>query len=189
MSVMPVQNEGIFSEYLRKKRHSISFKYCVGVVLDFGSGEGSFSEYFKNDLYVGYEPDNDSLNEAKKKYKNKKFISSIDNYESLNINTITMLAVIEHLDDPIKTINLLKNKFFKNQSGIFVITTPNKYFDRFHHFGAKLGLFSQHAADEHNIMFNKKDLLNFADQTNLKVTKFKRFLFGVNQLIVLSVNK
>lgn len=97
--------------------------------------------------------------------------------------------MIEHLDDPIKTINLLKNKFFKNQSGIFVITTPNKYFDRFHHFGAKLGLFSQHAADEHNIMFNKKDLLNFADQTNLKVTKFKRFLFGVNQLIVLSVNK
>lgn len=184
---MPLQNEGYFSEYLRKKRQKISSKYCTGSILDFGSGDGSFSEYFEYNMYVGYEPDHYSVTEAKKTYSNKKFISSIEEIEDLEIDTVAMIAVIEHLNDPEETIELLKKKFFDNQNGVFVITTPNKYFDKLHHFGANLGLFSQHAADEHNIMFNKKDLLVFAKNTNLEVIKFKRFLFGVNQLIVLKI--
>ena len=184
---MPIQNEGIFSGYLRKKRQTISSKYCKGSVLDFGSGDGSFSEYFEDDKYIGYEPDHDSISEAKKTYKHKIFISSIEEIKELEIDTIAMIAVIEHLDDPEGTVELLKNKFFSNRKGALVITTPNKYFDQFHHFGAKLGFFSQHAADEHNIMFNKKDLFLFAKKTNLEVIKFKRFLFGVNQLLVLKI--
>ena len=184
---MALQNEGIFSGYLRKKRQTISLKYCKGLVLDFGSGDGSFSEYFEYDNYLGYEPDLDSISEAKKIYSNKKFVSSIEELQDLKMDTIAMIAVIEHLDDPEETVELLKNKFFDNQNGVFVITTPNKYFDKLHHFGANLGLFSQHAADEHNIMFNKKDLFVFAKKTNLEIIKFKRFLFGVNQLIVLKI--
>ena len=184
---MPLQNEGIFSGYLRKKRQTISSKYCKGLILDFGSGDGSFSEYFEYDKYIGYEPDHDSISDAKKTYRNKKFISSIEESQDLKIDTVAMIAVIEHLDDPEGTVELLKNKFFSNKKGFFVITTPNKYFDKLHHFGANLGLFSQHAADEHNIMFNKKDLFIFAKKTNLEVIKFKRFLFGVNQLIVLKI--
>ena len=137
---MPLQNEGIFSGYLRKKRQTISSKYCKGLILDFGSGDGSFSEYFEYDKYIGYEPDYDSISDAKKTYSNKKFISSIEESQDLKIDTVAMIAVIEHLDDPEGTVELLKNKFFSNQKGFFVITTPNKYFDKLHHFGANLGL-------------------------------------------------
>ena len=92
---MPLQNEGIFSGYLRKKRQTISSKYCKGSVLDFGSGDGSFSEYFEYDKYIGYEPDHDSISDAKKTYSNKKFISSIEELKAGNfLRAVTKAFVI-----------------------------------------------------------------------------------------------
>ena len=164
-----------FFQIFKKKRQTISSKYCKGLILDFGSGDGSFSEYFEYDKYIGYEPDYDSISDAKKTYSNKKFISSIEESQDLKIDTVAMIAVIEHLDNPEGTVKLLKTKFFDNRNGVFVITTPNKYFDKLHHFGANLGLFSQHAADEHNIMFNKKDLFIFAKKQILKLLSLRDF--------------
>lgn len=68
-----------------------------------------------------------------------------------------MSAVIEHAPNPLKLLKSLK-KNLNNKQSIIILTTPNKYFDIFHRIGSFFKIFSQEAADEHNVMFSKRDI-------------------------------
>lgn len=179
-------NEGLLSNFLKKRRFSVAIKYCKEFTLDYGCGDGSFSNYFLVQNYNGYDSDFESLEFAKQSYPKYTFIEKID--LNKKYDTIVLLAVIEHLNNPVEFLKEISNSLLQNKNSRIVLTTPNKYFDSIHHIGARLGLFSTHAAEEHNIMFNKRDLFDLARKTNLKVVTFKRFLFFVNQLIVLTKN-
>ena len=173
--------EGILSPFLAKKRMSKVLPFLNGSVLDYGCGVGNLAEVVDKD-YVGFDIDNASLTIARKRYPNKKFISEL--HSEQKYDTIIMLAVIEHLDNPLDELKILI-KNHTNRDFRIVITTPNKYFDKIHHFGARLKLFSSHASDEHNIMFAKNDLFQLAKDLELKILHYEKFLFFANQILVI----
>ena len=173
--------EGILSPFLAKKRMSKVLPFLKGSVLDYGCGVGDLAEIVDKD-YVGFDIDNESLSIAKQRYPKKTFISELPSEQKYD--TIIMLAVIEHLDSPLDELKILI-KNHTNKDFRIVITTPNKYFDKIHHFGARLKLFSSHASDEHNIMFGKNDLFQLARDLGLKVSYYNKFLFFANQVVVI----
>ncbi|MEE3165644.1 MAG: class I SAM-dependent methyltransferase [Pseudomonadota bacterium] len=173
--------EGILSPFLAKKRMIKVLPFLNGSVLDYGCGVGDLSEVVDKD-YVGFDIDNQSLSIANQRYPNKIFINELTSEHKYD--TIIMLAVIEHLDNPLDELKILI-KNHTNKDFRIVITTPNKYFDKVHHFGARLKLFSTHASDEHNIMFGKNDLFQLAKDLGLKVFYYKKFLFFANQIVVI----
>jgi len=182
-------SEGLLSKYLQKKR-LIEVINCIHTLkkkkidlLDFGCGDCFLFKHLDNTKYnyTGYDINNVLLKEIINKDKNINLTNKIDNQK---YDVIVLSAVIEHVSDPTETISKLKLNLRDNNS-IIIITTPNKYFDFIHKFGANLGFFSKEANHEHNIMFSKYDLLNFANKINFEVIFFKYFLFYANQILVI----
>jgi hypothetical protein len=66
-----------------------------------------------------------------------------------------------------------------------IATTPALYGRRVHDIGAKLGIFSKEAAEEHESFLGKSELFCIAEKQGLSVLAYKRFLFGFNQLIAI----
>ena len=103
--------EGILSPFLAKKRMSKVLPFLKGSVLDYGCGVGNLAEIVDKD-YVGFDIDNESLSIAKQRYPKKIFISELPSEQKYD--TIIMLAVIEHLDNPLNELKIL----IKNQSDL-----------------------------------------------------------------------
>ena len=97
-------------------------------------------------------------------------------------DTIISLAVIEHVPKPADL--LLEFKGMLKAHGRIILTTPNPSFDWLHAFGASLGFFSCEAHEEHQSLLNKQALYELQTDTGLKLVRYRRFLFGANQLAV-----
>ena len=132
-------------------------------------------------LYVGYdiEPENYSL--ILKENPDFCFVSVLPINE--RFDTIIMLAVIGHLKDPIQLLIILCSML--NKDGKIIITTPNPIFDPIYKIGAKIGLFSLDAAEEHQELIDAHKMKVFAERSNLYIDHKSHFLFGANQLFVL----
>lgn len=98
-----------------------------GTLLDFGCGNGQFLRTF-NKAYPNWKL---SGHEFGNKYKETvKKINNVENFYTCNIkeiqkkfDLIIMLHVLEHIDDPIKFLSLLKEKL--SDDGIMIIEVPN----------------------------------------------------------------
>ncbi len=94
-------------------------------VLDIGCGTGNFlASLPDNVLKIGVDIDIPSINFAQEQHKNIKFIcSSFENLQYTdNINTITMYHVLEHLANPLETLQRLHK--LSNNSTRLVIEVP-----------------------------------------------------------------
>lgn len=118
----------IIQKYTMKYKLSIIKKYSNEKnIIDFGCGSGSFLKYMQNNNYdiQGYEPNKIARQQTENKIK-KQLSTSIDKLNKTNI--ITLWHVLEHLKNPLKILNKLKKKLYKN--GIILIAIPNyKSFD------------------------------------------------------------
>ena len=66
-----------------------------------------------------------------------------------------------------------------------VLTTPHPSVDMVHTLGARLGIFSRHASEEHQDLLDHAGLVQAAGRGGLSVELYRRFLLGANQLAVL----
>lgn len=184
-------NEGLLSPFLRKKRIAEVLNILTMPekdtlsVLDYGCGSGAMSSFFNKNQYTGIDIDRESLEIAKNLHRKYLFLYPNELDPENKFDIIIAMAVIEHFSSPLECLNNLKSKL-KYPSGLIIITTPKPWGEYIHGIGARLGLFSRHGHDEHKSMLNKDALLNIAEKSGLKVKKYKTFLFGINQLIVLS---
>lgn len=119
--IMPLRGESL------KKSVSFIKGDWGNVILDYGCGNGDFLKVMKGfgwDVY-GYDPDEKAVKVAKKNgianthHGDFKKLPFKNNY----FDVITLNHVLEHLDDPIKTLNLLSAKLKK--AGHLVIRVPN----------------------------------------------------------------
>ena len=67
------------------------------------------------------------------------------------------------------------------------MTTPHPMGDTIHDIGAKMRLFSKKAHEEHKLLLDYKLLSDLLIENPLKISKYKRFLFLMNQLFVLEL--
>jgi 2-polyprenyl-3-methyl-5-hydroxy-6-metoxy-1,4-benzoquinol methylase len=98
-------------------------------------------------------------------------------------DTVTALAVIEHLPNPSGFLSHMNSLL--NRGGRIVVTTPNPALDWAHGIGAKCGLFARESHHEHQSLMTRRQLEHAAKDAGLKMIRFERFLFGANQLAVL----
>ena len=64
-----------------------------------------------------------------------------------------------------------------------IVTTPHPSGRSVHEFGAKIGLFSSHAAEEHHALLNREALAKIAPP-GWTMRNYRRFLGGFNQIAV-----
>ncbi|MEK6951546.1 MAG: methyltransferase domain-containing protein [Nanoarchaeota archaeon] len=94
-------------------------------------------------------------------------------YQGDYFDYVTMLAVIEHLDNDNKVIKECYRVLRKN--GFLIITTPFEKAEKF------MKLYTIKSL-EHKRYFTKKD---FEDLDGFELVHYSKFEFGLNQLIVL----
>ncbi|PWB38882.1 MAG: methyltransferase type 11 [Parcubacteria group bacterium] len=181
---MADQVEGLLSGYLRKSRAELARPFLKGTILDFGCGVGYLAGFVPNSKYIGVDRDRESLHVAKKNYPQHVFIEQLP--PSGSYDTIIALAVIEHLPDPKALLSVLSALLA--EGGKIIITTPHPVSDNVHWFGAKLGIFSRAAHEEHEHLFDKKSFNLILPASGLEILEYRRFLFGMNQLFVIGKN-
>lgn len=178
-------SEGFFSPYLRRKRIEAASPWLQGMVFDFGCGSGALAAAIAPDRYVGFDQDVGSLEIARKSFGGHRFVSDIASFEE-KFDTVVALAVIEHVADKVAFLKSLSDFLIPVSSSRIVLTTPHRHFRCVHDLGASIGLFSRHAAEEHEAFVDNHDIVRFASECDLRVEYYGRFLFGANQVFVLS---
>jgi 2-polyprenyl-3-methyl-5-hydroxy-6-metoxy-1,4-benzoquinol methylase len=181
---MPDQgSEGKLSLFLRQQRFLAAMPFLKGRILDIGCGTGTLAKWFEPKNYVGVDIDSESVNKAHLAFPKHRFDEEMPNEEE-KFDTVVALAVIEHVPAP--TSFLLKlAQYLKCQHYSYIVcTTPHPSFEWIHEVGAEMGLFSKHACEEHEALLNKKFLAEVAASAGLRMTVYRRFLLGANQLAV-----
>ena len=162
----------LYKKYLNKKKYKN--------ILDFGSGNGAMLMPFDNTNKNLYATDlKNNLNYKILKAKNfKKFFSSKDLIKSKKkYDLITMIHVLEHLEDPRKILLSLSKKLEKN--GIIFIQIPNfllNYYDL--------------CVYDHTIHFDHFSLQKLAELSNLKIIKLDdSYIHGEYSIILKKTKK
>jgi 2-polyprenyl-3-methyl-5-hydroxy-6-metoxy-1,4-benzoquinol methylase len=179
-------SSGYLSPWLKAQRLKKIAAFVRGHVLDYGCGTGDLLTYCQPDSYAGYDLDIDSVKSARKKYPKHDFTFDFAFIQKMEkkFDVIVMAAVIEHVESPFEV--LLRLKEFLAPKGRFILTTPHPNWRRVHDFGSKLGFFSKEASNEHKSFLDKKEVFSLGKKLDLKVLRAESFLFGANQLFVLS---
>ncbi len=172
---------GSLSLWIRRRRIDIGIPYLRGRVLDFGSHEGVLTQYCTPDAYLGVEHDPVSIEAARRLHPDFEFVTEAP--EGEKFDTIAAFAVIEHIADPGAILALWAGLLAPG--GRAVVTTPHPKFEWIHTAGAKLGLFSGHAHDDHEELIDRKLMTELATPVGLTIEHYQRFLFGANQLFIL----
>ena len=179
------QTSGLLSPWLRKKRLEIALPFVGGRCLDMRCGTGDADSYFHPSFYIGKDVDTESIDLARQKKSSHDF-TTIWPLKDV-FDTISVLAVIEHVEDPANFLADLKKLL--NKDGRIVITTPHPAIRHIHALGGRIGLFSQHAAEDHKTLLDEDQMLSIADCGGLALHCKARFLFGANQLFVFTVSR
>jgi len=103
---MADQASGLLSSWLRKKRIEIAHPYIRGRILDYGCGVGVLAEICESDSYLGVDIDEKSITIALKNYPPFRFKTYVP--ETEDFDTIVLLAVIEHISDPVSLLKQFK---------------------------------------------------------------------------------
>jgi SAM-dependent methyltransferase len=175
--------EGLLSPFLRRKRIKAVRPFLRGLVLDVGCGTGELARLVSSDSYYGFDRDQDSINIAHQQLSNHQFHTRMP--DQGRFDTVVALAVIEHSAEPESFLRNLCLYLRPDLQSRIILTTPHPKLEWAHDLGARLGLFSLHASEEHETLFDRASLQSLAEAADCPVLLYKRFLLGANQLIVL----
>jgi len=185
------QSTGVFSPILEYWRLKKAVKWIRGKrIVDIGCGSAKISTYLsKKAEYTGIESNNKVLKKVRRKFPKRTFIHmsvnerTIKKLKTNNIDTLIMLAFIEHIDHPDRFLRAVKGKL--RPGGRVILTTPTAAAERILKFGAKLGLFSSEAFHEHKNHFSKADLFGLCKESGYGIIHYSSFELGFNHFIVL----
>lgn len=177
--------QGFLSPFLQRARIAAALPHLKGRVLDIGCGNGALAAHVSPAVYLGVDRDSAALEAAQRAFARHQFVSELP--EAGAFDTITALALIEHLAEPRREV--VRWSALLSGEGHIVMTTPHKSLGFVHKVGSRLGLFSRAAADEHDEMFDRRTLILLAEQCGLRIERYGRFLCGANQLVLLANNR
>jgi 2-polyprenyl-3-methyl-5-hydroxy-6-metoxy-1,4-benzoquinol methylase len=175
------QASGVLSNFLREQRLRAASGHLRGRILDVGCGVGALAPLCSAGDYVGVDQDPASIDLARQRHSGYRFEASIPADERFDV--IVLLAVIEHVPDPAGFLRPMVDCLA--EGGCFVLTTPYRRAAWMHGLGAKVGLCSAEADAEHEIFFDRPIMEEIAASAGLRISEYRRFLFGVNQLFLL----
>ncbi len=154
-------------------------------LLDLGCGfNGKFLKSMGN--YISFGVGVDKKVEGRS-FDNLCFIkASFDNIDSIehkDFDCVTLLAVIEHLDNPEELINHVS--FFIKPEGLIILTTPTPYARPVLNFlSFKLGIVSRESIRDHKRYFGKQDITALLSKCGFEIIKYEYFQLGLNSLCI-----
>lgn len=159
-------------------------------LLDLGCGLTDLPRRFPS--YVGCDRNPVVLEEMRRLHPSTAFASwDVDADEAPEevragapYDAILMLAILEHLPAPARA--LARAGELLAPRGRLVATTPHPLGRLPLETGARLGLLSRHADEEHETLLDRPGLERCAAEAGLAVSSYSRFLLGLNQLVVLT---
>ncbi len=99
-------------------------------------------------------------------------------------DVVLMLAILEHLPSPVRALS--RAAALLAPGGRVLATTPHPLGRLALEAGARLGLLSRHADEEHEALLDRGALARAARSAGFELTLYARFLAGLNQLTVLT---
>lgn len=164
---------GALGNFVKNTRYSQASPFIYGRVLDVGCGTTKIMSHLNRGcLYTGVDrfcADKPYLIKADIENKQeRKWISG-------RYNSIVMLAVIEHLQNPKEVLTWLKTVIHK--PGRLVITTPTIY-------GHKLDNIFFGQGFDHTFIFDKNSITSVVESAGYEIQLFEYFELGMNQLVV-----
>lgn len=171
--------QGRLSPWLRDQRIKAVRAYLTGRVLDYGCGGGALAAHVRVDKYLGYDPDAEAVFTARRDWPTHKFVTEPPTPAG-EYDSVVCLAVLEHVHNPAAFLADLAG--YLSPTGKIMLTTPHPRFEVVHTLGAKVGVFSHDAHEEHEELLDERALSSIAAQAGLSMLTYRRFLFGANQL-------
>jgi 2-polyprenyl-3-methyl-5-hydroxy-6-metoxy-1,4-benzoquinol methylase len=181
--VVTLKKSALLSPYIQKKRIEMARHYVKGRVLDFGCGTGALCDFVDPSNYMGVDYREHIYQSAKAKHPDHDFKLQLPE-DPGKFDTIFLLAVLEHIQEPRDFLADLCAHLKQVPDASLVLTTPHPSAELVHTVGAALGLFSSHAADDHETLFDSKGLQQLARDLGMQVGTYKRFMLGFNQFAV-----
>jgi len=175
--------EGLLSPFLRDQRIKAALPYLRGDVLDIGCGSGYLARHVDASHYVGVDIDTTSLILARTKFPEHHFLL-LDDLTTNEFDVIVALAVIEHVPEPVSFLVSLRDKLADNSESRIICTTPHPTMEWIHGLGARVGIFSRSANEEHETLLDRKILSETGEKAGLELKHYARFLFGANQIAI-----
>ena len=151
------------SKNFRKYQLDLTKKFIKNNTAEVGPGRGGFVYYYKK--YCKFlhliEPDRKLYGLLKQKYSNKKITikNSTINKVQTKFDTIMYFDVLEHIQNDLKEVLSAKKRLKKNGYLIFSVPAFQIFYNNF---DKSVG---------HYRRYNKKDFINIASKTNLKIQK------------------
>jgi 2-polyprenyl-3-methyl-5-hydroxy-6-metoxy-1,4-benzoquinol methylase len=175
-------SQGLLSPFLQSQRLAAARPHISGAVLDIGCGNGALAEYCSTDGYYGFDIDAETVEVARAGHPGYRFETRMPDAD-MAFDTISSLAVIEHLSDPGGSLQAWAA--YLKPGGKMVLTTPLPALEWAHELGAKVGLFSHDAAEEHEVLIDRPALEKMLAVKSLRIDQYRTFLGGANQLFIL----
>ena len=105
-------------------------------------------------------------------------------FEDSSFNIITMMAVLEHLENPSVIIKEIDRVL--SVGGQLIITVPSKITKPVSEFLAfKLHILNEQEIKDHKRYYNKKDLNELFKHTHFKIIQHRYFQLGLNNFCLL----
>jgi len=187
---------GRINRYTIEKRVQVALPWVKGDVLDIGCGSGYLAHFVsKGQRYVGIDVSEERLHLLKRKYMNhpdyefwcidvdEDIASDLLSFNSA-FDTITLLAVIEHLRNPESLLNYL-HRLLKDE-GRLLITTPTPAGDKISRFISTTTSGTKDLPHPHVRIYSQASLTTIAEECGFPVLCYTGFEFGMNQLLVCS---
>ncbi len=178
----------LLTEYVRQRRYAAIQPFIRGAVLDIGCGIAVTALSLEaTHRYVGVDVNAALVADMRRRFPQYEFHCCDVDQEPLPVgdqrfDTVLLVAVMEHLTDPGWVLAQVANCL--HPTGRLVITTPTPWGLRLHKWGARLGLFHPHAAEEHRHAYDRRRLEALLSDHGFSVLLYRRFELGANQLVV-----
>ncbi|MGQ9847332.1 MAG: class I SAM-dependent methyltransferase [Bacteroidales bacterium] len=114
----------------------------------------------------------------------KMFLNDILPFEKSAFDIVTMLAVLEHISDPIPLAREINRVLCWD--GILILTVPSKASKPILEFlSYKLNIVDQEEIRDHKIYYDRKDIEELFASAGFKLQSHKYFQFGMNNFCIL----
>lgn len=165
-----------------RERHLFNLIKNDSIVCDLGCGSGKFLMSVENKIAKGIGVDRKVKTQTNGKVIFiKGDLNKVLDLPSNSFDVVTILAVLEHLDNP----NLLVKEAYRilKKDGKLIMTTPSKRSKPILEFLAfKLGVIERGHIEEHKNYFTKQKLTELL--SGFRGVKVKPFEFGMNNLSI-----
>ena len=179
---------GLLSPLLAFLRARAVARHLAGPrVLDCGCGMAPLLRFLRWDqTYVGVDRNVSLVQSLRLSHPARIFhcvdLNFLELPEPREVDTIVLAAVVEHLERPLDVIQRLVERL--RPGGRLILTTPHPIAVSILSVGAWLRILSPRAHEEHGRLLGRVELLGLLREAGLSPVVYRRFLLGLNQLVV-----